>query len=398
MISRTLEPRLLQAARQAPVVAVTGPRQSGKTTLCRSCFPGHDYVSLEPLDVREFAETDPRGFLARHSGPVVFDEVQRTPGLLSYLQGEVDENPAPGRFVLTGSQHFGLSEAISQSLAGRVATLHLLPLGLEEVRRFPARPGRPVDDELWTMVWTGGYPRIRDRNLPPNDWIAGYAETYVERDVRQALKVTSLSAFAAFLRLVAGRTAQELNLSSLGADAGVSHPTARAWLSVLEASFVVFRVPPWLRNFRKRLTKAPKLHFVDSGLACHLLGIRSPDQLQVHPLRGALFESWCAAEILKARVHRGAANGLFHLREARGMELDLVVETGRRTIAVEVKSGATVASAFFHALQAFPERAKHANPHLEPAARLIHGGDDPPHLRNGAEVLPWTAVQDVDWS
>ncbi len=275
-IARVLEPRLRRAARQAPVVAVTGPRQSGKTTVCRSCFPGHDYVSLEPLDAREFAETDPRGFLAQHRGPVVLDEVQRVPGLFSYLHEAVDDDPEPGRFVLTGSQHFGLTEAISQSLAGRVAMLHLLPLSLEETRRFPAQTGGQRLADLWTTVWTGGYPRIHDRRLPPADWLNDYADTYVQRDMRQALQVTNLAAFSTFLRLAAGRTAQELNLSALGADAGVAHPTVRAWLSVLEASFVVFRVPPWLRNFRKRLVKAPKLHFVDSGLACRLLGIRHP--------------------------------------------------------------------------------------------------------------------------
>ena len=399
MIARTLEPSLRRAARQSPVVAVTGPRQSGKTTLCRACFPDHDYVSLEPLDAREFAETDPRGFLAQHSGPVVFDEVQRAPGLFSYLQGDVDADPTPGRFVLTGSQHFGLTEAISQSLAGRVSTLNLLPLSLEEIRRFPlkARPLPDSPDDLWTTVWTGGYPRIHDRNLRADEWLAGYADTYVQRDVRQVLQVTNLTAFTTFLRLAAGRTAQELNLSSLGSDAGVAHATVRAWLSVLEASFVVFRAAPWLRNFRKRLVKAPKLHFVDSGLACRLLGVHDPDQLRVHPLRGALFESWCASEILKARVHRGETDGLFHLREARGVELDLVVESARRTIAVEVKSGATVASEFFRALKTFPEHARRANPHLEPVARLVYGGDGPLGRRSGAEVVPWTAIQDVEW-
>ena len=404
MIDRTLKPHLLRAARHSPVVAVTGPRQSGKTTLCRAAFPDHDYVSLEPLDAREFAETDPRGFLAQHSGPVVFNEVQRVPGLFSYLQEEVDEDPTPGRFVLTGSQHFGLTEAISQSFAGRVALLQLLPLRLEEVRRFPEvprlpeEPGRPEPSDLWTTVWTGGYPRILDRRLPAGAWLGDYAATYVQRDVRQVLQVTNLSAFSTFLRLAAGRTAQELNLSSLGADAGVAHPTVRAWLSVLEASFVVFTVPPWLRNFRKRLVKAPKLHFVDSGLACCLLGIRDPDQLRVHPLRGALFESWCASEVLKARLHRGEVGGLFHLREARGLEVDLVVETARRTIGAEVKSGATVAPSFFRALEAFPDRAERANPHLTPEARLIYGGDGPIQRRSGAQVVPWWAIQDVEWT
>lgn len=266
------------------------------------------------------------------------------------------------------------------------------------MRRFPDEPGRPDASDLWATVWTGGYPRILDRRLPAGEWLEDYAATYVQRDVRQVLQVTNLSAFSTFLRLAAGRTAQELNLLSLGADAGVAHPTVRAWISVLEASFVVFSVPPWLRNFRKRLVKAPKLHFVDSGLACRLLGIRDPDQLRVHPLRGALFESWCVSEVLKARVHRGEAGGLFHLREARGLEIDLVVEAARRTIAVEAKSGATVAPGFFRALEAFPDRAERANPHLTPAARLVYGGDGTLQRRSGAEVVPWSAIQDVDWT
>lgn len=352
-----------------PVVAVTGPRPSGKTTLCRACFPDHAYVSLEPLDVRSFATSDPRGFLAQYPGPAILDEVQRAPDLLTYLQEEVDRDPAPGRFILTGSQHFGLSAGVSQSLAGRVALLNLLPLSLEEVRRFPDPSG-----DLRTTVWTGGYPRIHDRRLPPTGWLADYATTYVQRDVQQVLRVTDLDAFTGFLRLTAGRTAQGQNLSALGADAGITHPTARAWLSVLEASFVVFRVPPWVRNVRKRTVKSPKLHFVDSGLACYLLGIRDSDQLRVHPLRGVVFESWVASEILKARLHRGSRPDLFHLRETRGVEVDLVVEAAGRAMAVDVKPGATVAPDFFRALEAFPEAVARTLPHLDPVCRLVYGG------------------------
>lgn len=375
-----------------PVVAVTGPRQSGKTTLCRAAFPDHGYVSLEPLDVRGYASDDPRGFLNEHDGPVILDEVQRAPELFSYLQERVDEDPTPGSWILTGSQHFGLSEAISQSLAGRVALLHLLPLSLDELRRFP---GAPTD--LWTTVFGGGYPRIHDRGLSPAEWLGDYTATYVQRDVRQVLNITDLAAFTTLLRLAAGRTAQELNLSALGSDAGVTHNTVRSWLSVLEASFVVFRIPPWLRNPRKRATKAPKLHFIDSGLACHLLGIRDPDQLRGHPLRGAVFESWVASEILKARVHRRRREGLFHLRESRGADIDLIVEDGPRLTAVEVKSGATVASDFFDELRAFPGIAQRAAPEAEPACRLVYGGEAR-QARLDAEVIPWSQIQEVDWS
>lgn len=370
-----------------PVVAVTGPRQSGKTTLCRACFPEHEYVNLEPLDVRDFAASDPRGFLAQHPGPVVIDEVQRVPDLLSYLQVEVDQRPDPGRFVLTGSQHLGLSEAVSQSLAGRVALLHLLPFSLDEVHRFPHPP-----DDLWSTVWSGGYPRIHDQGLSPDDWLGDYTATYVQRDVRQVLQVTDLVTFTSFLRLAAGRSAQEVNLSNLGSDVGVTHPTVRAWLSVLETSFVVFRLPAWRRNVRKRVVKAAKLHFVDTGLACHLLGIRNADQLRAHPLRGAIFETWVASEILKARLHRRLRADLFHLRETRGAELDLVVE-GPRPIGVEVKSAATVAPDFLDGLRAVLASGGAAG---EMDARLLYGGARR-ERRGEIDVIPWAEIQSVDW-
>lgn len=391
MIPRTLEARLRVAATEMPAVAVTGPRQSGKTTLCRACFPDHDYVSLEPLDMREFADSDPRGFLAQYGRATILDEVQRAPELFSYLQEELDRDPTPGRYILTGSQHFGLSEAISQSLAGRVALLHLLPLSLDELRRFPSPP-----EDLWATVWTGGYPRIHDRGLAPNRWLPDYEATYVQRDVRQVLNVSDLDAFASFLRLAAGRTAQELHLSALGADAGITHPTVRSWLSVLETSFVVFRTPPWFRNFRKRAVKSPKIHFVDSGLACHLLGIRDPDQLRVHPLRGAVFESWVAAEVVKARLHRGSSADAFHFREARGLELDLVVEVDRGVIGVEVKSGATVASDFFGALGAFGRRLDQREEVGGIVLRLVYGGDSA-QIRQGVDVVPWREIQERSW-
>jgi uncharacterized protein len=391
MIPRTLAPVLREAASTLPVVAVTGPRQSGKTTLCRATFPDHAYVSLEPLDTRDFARTDPRGFLAAHPGPVILDEVQRVPDLLSYVQDAVDRVPEPGRFILTGSQHFGLSQAISQSLAGRVRLLHLLPLSLEEL----LSSGRTSED-LWGCLWRGGYPRIHDQGLEPGRWLSDYIATYVQRDVRQVLQVSSLSAFTAFLRLAAGRAGQELNLSSLGADAGVSHNTARAWVSLLETSFVVFQLPPWLSNTRKRVIKAPKLHWVDVGLACQLLGIQTKEQLALHPHRGALFEGWVASEVLKWRVHRGLAPMLFHRRETRGVELDLLVDAGGALIPTEVKSGQTVVSDFFEGLTAFAEETAQVNPHLTLAPRLVYGGARR-ETRSGVDVLPWHAVHTADW-
>jgi predicted AAA+ superfamily ATPase len=374
-----------------PAVAVLGPRQSGKTTLCRRAFPNHEYVSLEALDVRDHANSDPRGFLVRYGNGAILDEVQRTPSLFSYLQGEVDRDPTPGRFILTGSQHFGLVESITQSLAGRIALLRLLPLSLDEIRRFPSPP-----PDLWSTLFVGGYPRIFDQRLDPAAWLPDYVDTYVQRDVRQVLNVTDLLAFGTFLKLVAGRTAQEQNLSSLGSDVGVSYNTIRAWLSVLEASFVLFRAPPWLRNLRKRATKAPKVHFVDSGLACHLLGIRDPEQLRVHPLRGAIFESWVASEVLKARVNRALSADLYHLRESRGVEVDLIVEDGLRAGAVEVKSGATLARDFWAPLLALGKRAREALAGVDLVGRIVYGGDRS-EMRDGVEIVPWGRIQEVVW-
>jgi uncharacterized protein len=391
MIPRVLDPVLRRLAATMPAVAVTGPRQSGKTTLCRATFPRHRYVSLEPLDTRDYAATDPRGFLAEYGQGAVLDEVQRVPTLFPYLQEELDRDPSPGRFVLTGSQHFGLSEAITQSLAGRVGLLHLLPMSLDELRGFPAPPA-----DLWTTLWMGGYPRIHDRELDADRWLADYLATYVQRDVRQVLRVADLEAFTTFLRLLAGRTAQEENLSALGSDAGVSHPTVRSWISVLETSFVVFRLPRWHRNLRKRATKAAKLHFVDVGLAAHLLGIRTPEQLQTHPLRGALFESWVASEVLKARLHRGRPADLYHLRETRGVELDLVVEEAGRVVAVEAKSGATIASDFLRHLTGFVAAADIEHPDLAVEPRLVHGGDASGR-RQGVRLVPWSGVHGLEW-
>ena len=391
MIARTLATTLRRLARDYPVVTVTGPRQSGKTTLCRAAFPRRAYVSLEPIDTRDFATQDPRGFLAQYGDGAIIDEVQHAPELTSYLQAEVDERPEPGRFILTGSQHFGLTATVAQSLAGRAAVLVLLPPSLDEIHRFP-RP--PVD--LFSTLWTGAYPRIHDRRLPPNRWLADYVTTYLQRDVRQVLNVADLEAFTTFLRLCAGRTAQEVNLSTLGGDAGVSHNTARAWLSVLEASFVCFRLPALHRNLRKQLVKAPKLHFFDAGLTCQLLGIRTPEQLRSHPLRGAIFESWVAAEVYKAAAHRGQTPRLFHYRESRGPEVDLIVERGDSLVLTEVKSGATVADDFFAPLARLAETLAPVVGPRRIERRLVYGGDAS-QRRSGAHVLPWGQIQSVAW-
>jgi predicted AAA+ superfamily ATPase len=390
MIRRNLEPRLKELARRFPIVTVTGPRQSGKTTLCRAAFSRHAYVSLEAPDQRDYALLDPRGFLAEYAGGAVIDEVQRAPELLSYLQGEVDRKATRGRFILTGSANLMLLQSVSQSLAGRTAIVNLLPCGYDEVLRF----GRPAGDLFEVMV-KGGYPAIFDRRIAARDWFGSYLTSYLERDVRQVLNVGDLVLFQTFLRLCAGRAAQLLNLSQLGGDCGVSHHTARSWLSVLEASYVVYRLAPFHVNVSKRLVKTPKLYFFDSGLLCALLGIRDGRQLRQHPLRGAIFENWAVTEVVKARAHRGVPGGLYFLRDARGAEVDLLVETGDRLLSIEVKSGQTVAADFFSGFEKLAPALAAAAGGRTPENVLIYGGDTAQH-RSAATVVPWQRV--AAWS
>lgn len=387
MIPRNLQPVLLRWAATYPVVTLTGPRQSGKTTLCRAAFPDKPYISLEPLETRAFALEDPRGFLNQYPGGAILDEVQHAAGLLSYIQDLVDQDPTPGRFILTGSQHFGLSDAVSQSLAGRTAILHLLPPSLTELRQFPAAPG-----DLFNTLVMGAYPRIHDQGIPPERWLADYVATYVQRDVRQVLNVGDLLSFNTFLRLCAGSTGQELNLSRLGADAGISQPTAKAWLSVLESSFLCFRLGPWHTNHRKRLVKAPKLHFYDAGLVCYLLGIRNVQQLETHPSRGAIFESWVASEVMKMHLHQGLEATAFHYREVSGLEIDLVLQAPDRTRLVEFKSGRTIDASWLKPVLEAKESlaAGSAGQAFEPI--LIYGGDEQ-QVRSGVHIHPWDHLE-----
>ncbi|MCB9728143.1 MAG: ATP-binding protein [Deltaproteobacteria bacterium] len=386
MIPRRLAPLLEEAALGFPVVTVTGPRQSGKTTLCRATFPELVWVSLEDPDHREYARVDPRGFLHTWREGAIIDEIQRVPELVSYLQTEVDRDPRPGRFVLTGSEHLSLSQATSQSLAGRTAILHLLPLSWRELQATPAK-----DDDLDTTLWRGGYPAIFDRQLTPDRWHAAYAATYVERDVRQLREIGDLSAFQDFLALCAGRSGQLLNLSALGGDAGITQPTARAWVSVLEASWLALRLRPWHRNLGKRLVKTPKLYFYDTGLLCWLLGIREPEQLAAHPLRGAIFETWVVSELLKEHYHRGISPRASFYRDQRGLEVDLLVERTADVLAVEAKSGRTAAADFWRPLAELQLLWQEPiNPRPLRSA-VVYGGDQPQH-RSGGELVPWNRV------
>lgn len=393
-LSRHIEAILRTAAEAYSVVTVTGPRQSGKTTVARRTFPAHEYVSLEAPDHRAFAIEDPRGFLGRFDGGAVLDEVQNAPELFSYIQGIVDAEERPGRFVLTGSQNFLLMEKVTQSLAGRSAIFTLLPFSRAELGgRGPASLkglGRKVPKrmsskgELFRTLFTGFYPRIHDKKLEPQDWLRNYYQTYVERDVRSLVNVGDLETFGRFVQLCAGRCGQLLNLSSLGSDCGVSHVTARRWMSVLEASFIVYRLRPFHKSFNKRVIKSPKVYFLDTGLLCYLLRIRSPEDLVTHAMRGAVFETFVLSELLKAFYHQGLAADVYFWRDSAGHEIDILIDRGEEVVPIEVKSGETVAEDFFKGIEfwrSLPGQAK------APACLVYGGGES--YQRRGVMVYSW---------
>ena len=376
MIAREITGRLTKLFAQYPFVTVTGPRQSGKTTLCRSTFPNLEYVNLEAPDQRDFAESDPRGFLSQLGEGAIIDEVQHVPALLSYLQVLADERGRNGLFVLTGSEQFRLSNAISQSLAGRTALLRLLPFSLIERQRIGASGA--IDD----ILYSGFYPRILDQRLDPRQALGDYVETYVERDVRRLGEIRNLSSLRRFVRLCAGRVGQLVNLSSLSSDAGVSHTTVREWLTVLEASYIVFQLQPFHASIRKRLVKSPKLYFYDVGLASYLIGIENARQVTTHPLRGGLFENMVVVEALKHRFNRGRESNLSFFRDSRGLECDLFYETSHGIHAIEIKSGATIASDYFTSLN----RVAELIPSIS-AKTVVYGGATR-QSRTDSEVLP----------
>lgn len=399
MIARQLTKTLKAAARDYPVVTLTGPRQSGKTTLVRAAFPRHRYASLEDPDTRTFATEDPRGFLDQFRGRVILDEVQRVPDLFSYIQGIVDREDRPGQFILSGSQNFLLVQRVTQSLAGRCAVLRLLPFSRSELMGRPIRDiaksfqtrrtaEATADDQgadLFETLFTGGFPRIHDKGLKPQSWLANYYQTYLERDVRDLLNVGDIEGFGRFVRLCAGRSGQLLNASSLAADAGVSHTTVRRWLSILEASFVVYLLRPHHRNFNKRIVKSPKLYFLDTGLLCYLLRVQSAEDLITHAARGAIFETWVVSEALKNFLNRGAEPDLYFWRDSAGHEVDLLVDLGAKQIPIEVKSGQTIASDFFANIDYWRDLARQAGG----VAGLVYGGAGS-HTRRGVTVVSWS--------
>lgn len=379
MITRTSEGVIRTLLRGFPIVTLTGPRQSGKTTLAKAVFSDRPYASLEDPDVRRAAQEDPRSFLERFRDGAVLDEVQRCPELLSYLQSFVDADGRMGLYLLTGSQQFGLLSGITQSLAGRTAFVELLPFSLPELARADKLP---TDSD--TLLMTGCYPPLYDRDLTPSAWFAAYVTAYVERDVRQLVKIQELETFQRFVRLCAGRTGQLLNLSSLAAECGITHNTVKAWVSVLEASYLVFLLRPHHASFNKRLVKMPKLYFYDAGLVSWLLGIRTREQLETHPLRGSIFETMILSELIKSRLNRGEPPNLHFWRDSNGNEVDVIAEHGNGLIPVEIKSGKTVTRDSFAGLEKW--RALAGNACLEPV--LIYSGSGG-YSHKGVKVVGW---------
>ncbi|MBX3055539.1 MAG: ATP-binding protein [Anaerolineae bacterium] len=384
MIARTLTAKLLDLIPKFPVITVTGPRQSGKTTLVRAVFTDLPYVSLEEPDIRQFALQDPRGFLANFPQGAVLDEVQRTPELFSYIQTVVDtEERRP--YILTGSANFLLLEQISQSLAGRAAVLTLLPFSLMELKQAGYSYDHPE-----SAMFNGQYPPIYDRQIPPTDFFPAYLQTYVERDVRLLKNITDLNAFVQFTQLCAGRVGQLLNLASLANDAGISPNTAKAWLSVLEASYVVYQLRPYHQNFNKRLIKSPKLYFYDVGLVCSLLGIRDVSQLQTHYLKGALFKNLVVGEFIKQAYNRGEHAYPYFWQDSRGNEIDCLLANGDAGIKlVEIKAGKTVTDSYFRNIRYWQNLAGKTA-----TAYVVYGGDRSLQMGDG-QLVSWRELEQI---
>ncbi len=387
MIVRSLAHRLRELATKMPAVAVLGPRQAGKSTLVRAVFPDYVYVSLEAPDTREMVEQDPRGFLAQawKGKGIIIDEFQRVPQLLSYLQGYLDESPSPGFCILTGSQNYLMMESISQSLAGRVALLKLFPLSLDELKNESL-----LQAESSEIILNGLYPRAFVQRLSPKDWVASYIEQYVERDARQLLSIKDLSTFKRFITLCAGRVGQLLNVSALAVDAGINQATAKQWLSLLEASYIIMLIEPWFKNTSKRVIKSTKLYFVDTALACSLLRIDSLDSLKNHYAFGSLFENLIIMELLKARYNEGLQNNIYFLRGPRGEEVDAVLEFADHLKIIEIKSSQTIRSEYFKGLKFWSENLED----VEVKSFLVHDGPAQNLTAGENKIIAWTdAVQ-----
>jgi len=346
MIHRKLHDQLVYFATKYPVVTLTGARQCGKSTLLKNCFPAYKYVTLEDPDVRLYAEEDPRGFLKKYDDKTIIDEAQHVPALFSYIQTRVDEINREGMYILSGSQNFLLMQSISQSLAGRTAVLKMYPFSFQELQST-----KHAHDSINKLMFTGGYPRIYDKEISPDNFYPSYIQTYIERDVRNLKNITDMSLFVRFLKLCAGRIGQLLNLSSLANECGINQTTAQSWLSVLETSHIVYILRPYYKNFNKRIVKSPKLYFNDTGLVCSLLGIEKEEQIANHYLRGELFENWVIIEYIKNNYTGSKEPALSFWRDSNGNEVDLLIEKGTDIFAVEIKSGSTFKTDFFKGLK-----------------------------------------------
>jgi len=360
MIRRHIESEFFQLLGEYPIVTLLGPRQAGKTTFARQALPGYAYVNLEQPEIREFAQEDPKAFLAQFSGKVIFDEIQRVPDLLSYLQVAVDSRRDNGCYVLTGSHQLALREAIAQSLAGRTAILHLLPFSIAELIENQFGFNRPEE-----YIYQGFLPRIYDQKQRPTPAYSNYYQTYVERDVRQLINLKDAAQFQKFMKLVAGRVGQLMDYSSLAGDVGVSATTVKYWLSILEASFILYKLSPYFENFGKRVIKSPKYYFIDTGLLCFLLGIETPMQVARDPLIGQLFENLIVMDFIKNRYNRGKLDNVYFFRDSNGLEADLLYQQGRQLTPIEIKSSATYKPELLKGLKRILELSPQmANAHL----------------------------------
>ena len=384
MISRDLSQELLQQLKEYPAVTLLGPRQAGKTTLARGLFKNYAYVSLETPDVMAFAKEDPRGFLAQYPDETIFDEIQRAPHLISYLQSIVDESGKTGQFVLTGSHQMELRAAITQSLAGRTGILNLLPFSITELEA-----ANIVFDKFEEYVFTGFLPRVYDQNQRPSNAYANYYQTYIERDVRQIIQLKDASLFDKFMRLLAGRTGQIMNYQSLASDVGVDGKTIKEWLSILEASFVVFKLSPYFENFGKRVIKSPKYYFMDTGLLSYLLGIEKPEQVTRDPLVGQLFENLIILEALKTRYNLGQVPNLYFYRDSHGNEIDLLYANGRDLVGIEVKSSSTFTPHFKKSLLQFSEKQQPLQ-----SSYVVYNGEER-QFSDGVKAINFRNTRDI---
>lgn len=378
MLNRQLTTHLHKLAKQLPIIAIVGPRQSGKTTLAKLAFPGYHYVSLEDLDHRAYATEDPRGFLQDYPAGTIVDEAQLAPQLFSYLQTHTDKTNKPGQYILSGSQNFLLLEKISQSLAGRVNLLTLLPLSLAELSN-----NNLLRNNVNSLILNGFYPRLYSAKLAAKDWYPSYIQTYLERDVRQIKNLLDLAPFQLFLKMCAGRCGQLLNLSALANECGISHNTAKSWIGILGASYIIYLLQPYHQNYNKRLVKTPKLYFYDTGVACSLLGLKTAEQLTAYHLRGALFENFIISDMMKSVFNQNQTPALYFWRDKSGHEIDCIIEKADQLLAFEIKSGKTITEHLFSGLRYFQQLAGHP---LE--SFLIYGGDQKQN-RNHAKVVSW---------